>query len=111
MLSRMIKIIILLAMVLAIAWGGLCVHSNFFAEPDTEMPKMPDAKEAAYGVHIENTGNLLLTNDYEVHGDEVGSRVFILHSFWEISGSDFKYRQRMLVLDEGVFGKITIRRR
>ena len=111
MLSRMIKITILLVMLLAIAWGCLCVYSNFIAEPDTGMPKMPDAKEAAYGVHIENTGNLLLTNDYEVHGDEVGSRVFILHSFWEISGNDFKYRQRMLILEEGIWGKITVRRR
>ena len=111
MLSRMIKITILLVMLLAIAWGCLCVYSNFIAEPDTGMPKMPDAKEAAYGVHIENTGRLLLTNEYEVHGNEVNKRVFVLHSYWGISGNDFKYRQHMLILNEEVFGKITVRRR
>lgn len=111
MLSTMIKVIILIAMVLAIAWGGLCVYSNFIAEPDTGLPEMPDAKEAAYGVHIENTGTLALTNDYEVHGDEVGNRVFILHGFWEISGGNFKHRQRTLIFEEKIVGKITIRRR
>ncbi len=111
MLSAVIKIIILVTMVLTIAWGGLCVYSNFIAEPDTGLPKMPEAEEAAYGVHIENTGNLILTNDYEVHGDKVGNRVFILNHYWEISGNNFKYRQHVLILEEKVFGKITIRRR
>jgi len=46
-----------------------------------------------------------------VHGEEVGNRVFVLHSFWEVSGGDFKYRSTPLVLDEKVFGKITIKRR
>jgi len=75
------------------------------------MPKMPDVEKAEYGVHIENTGNLLLTNDYEVHGTEIGSRVFVLHSFWEVSGNSFKYRPGGIVLEEKVFGKITVRRR
>ena len=111
MLSTMIKLIVLVVMVLAIAWGGVCAYSNFFAEPDTGMPKMPEVEDARFGVHIENTGNLLLTNTYEVHGEEVGNRVFVLHSFWEVSGGDFKYRSTPLVLDEKIFGKITIRRR
>lgn len=111
MLSTMIKLIILGAMILFIAWAGLCVYSNFIAEPDTGMPKMPKVEEAQYGVHIENTGNLLLTNDYEVHGEEVGNRVFIIHSFWEVSGKDFKYRPGDIILEERIFGKITIRRR
>jgi len=106
----MIKLIVLVAMVLFIAWAGVCVYSNFIAKPDTG-PKMPKVEDAQYGVHIENTGNLLLTNEYEVHGDEVGNRVFVLHSFWEVSGGDFKYRPSGIVLSEEVFGKITIRRR
>ncbi len=110
MLSTMIKFIILVGMVLSIAWGGLCVYSNFIAEPDTGLPKMPEAEEAAYAVHLE-TGNLFLTNDYEVHGDEVGNRVFILNHYWEVSGNNFKYRQHVQILDEKVFGEITIRRR
>ena len=111
LITTMIKLIILVVMVLAIAGVAVCAYSNFFAEEDTGMPKMPEAEEAAYGVHIENTGNLILTNDYEVHGDEVGHRVFILNHYWEVSGNDFKYRQHVLILDEKVFGKITVRRR
>lgn len=110
MLSTMIKLVVLGAMILFIAWAGLCVYSNFIDKPDTG-PKMPDVEDAQYGVHIENTGNLLLTNDYEVHGEEVGNRVFVLKSFWEVSGKDFKFRPGGIILSEEVFGKITIRRR
>jgi len=111
MLSTIIKLIILVVMILAIAWGGICAYSNFFAEEDTGMPKMPKAEDARFGVHIENTGNLLLTNDYEVDGEEIGSRVFVLHDFWEVSGNSFKFRPGEIVLSEKIFGKITIRRR
>lgn len=111
MLSLIIKIIILVAMVLFIAWVGVCVYSNFIAEPDTGRYDMPDSNEAVHSVYINNTGNLLLTNDYEQHGQGIGHRVFILHGFWELHGQDFKYQDTDLVLNEAIFGEITIRRR
>ena len=111
MLSTMIKIIILVVMVLFIAWAGLCVYSNWFSEPDTGLPEMPSAEDAAYGVHIENTGNLLLTNDYEIHGEKEGTRTIILHGFWQISGNNFKFVSSDIILNEAIFGEITIRRR
>ena len=62
--------------------------------------------EIIYLVLIKNTGNLLLTNDYEHQGN-----IYILNGFWELAGQKWKYRGYPLVLDEGIFGKIEVKRR
>lgn len=111
MLSGAIKVIILIGLILLIAYGGLCVYSNFIAKPNTGLPDMPKSDEAAYTVTVENTGKLVMTNDYEVIGSVVGKRVFVLHGFWELSGQDFKYKPGDIVIDEAIFGEITLRRR
>lgn len=111
MLSAIIKVMVIGLMIIAIAWGGVCAYSNFIAEPDTGMPKMPSAEDAEFGLHIENTGNLILTNDYEVHGDEADNRVFIVHGYWEARGNSYKFNPNDIILSEKVFGKITVRRR
>ena len=111
-MSKIIKGILFLVLILAIAWGGTCVYSNFFAKPDTGIPNMPESSEAAYSVHIKNTGGLLLTDKYEeMGGNEVGSRVFVLHGYWEVQGKDFKYKSNDIILPEATFGEINIRRR
>ena len=111
MLSGLIKGILLLALLGFLAWVGLTCYSNFIAKPSAGQADIPDQAEASYSVYVENTGTLRLTNDYEMHGSKVGSRVFILHSFWELRGQKFVYKDSELVLDEGIFGEITIKRR
>ena len=110
MLKKSLMVIILVVIIVVIAWIGLSVYSCFVRQ-DTDMPNMPDQDEASYSVYIENTGNLILTDDYEMHGQVIGSRVFILHGFWEISGQKFEYKGTDLILNEGIFGEITIKRR
>ena len=110
MLTKMIKIIILVALVVFIGWIGLSVYSCFNRQ-DIGQTNMPVQDEAAYSVYIENTGNLILTNEYELHGSEVGSRVFILKGFWELSGQEFVYKDIDILLNEAIFGEITIKRR
>ncbi len=111
MLSGAIKVIILLGLIGVIAYGGLCVYSNFIDKPYTGVPDMPKSDEAAYTVTVENTGKLVMTNDYEILGSEVGKRVFVLHGFWEFMGQDFKYKPGDIILDEAIFGEITLKRR
>lgn len=112
MLSRIIKIIIIIALLTALAYVGTCVYSNFISKGGTGGSlKLPDMEKAAYSVYIENTGNLILTDDYEMHGSEVGSRVFILHGFWELRGQKFAFVAGDAVLDEAIFGEITIKKR
>lgn len=100
--------IVLLAV---IGYVGATVWSCAIGGNNPGQPDIPKADEAAYTVYIENTGNLIMTNDYESIGSEVGKRVFILHGFWELVGQDFKYKNSELVLDEGIFGEITVKRR
>jgi len=109
-MSTIIKVVILVVMVLAVAYGGLCVYSNCMG-PSTEQPDMPDPGKAAHSFYIKNTGGLILANDYEVHGNDVGSRIFILHGFWEMRGNKFKFVEGDIILNEGVFGEITAKRR
>lgn len=111
MLSGIIKVIILVAVLAFLAWIGLTCYSNLIAKPSTGQVDMPDQEEASYSVYVKNTGNLLLTDDYELHGSEVGSRIFILHSFWELRGQDFELVEADIILDEAIFGEITIKRR
>jgi len=111
MLSGIIKVIILVAVLVFLAWIGLTCYSNFIAKPSIGQTDIPEKVEASYSVHIKNTGNLILTDDYEVHGSEIGSRVFILHGFWELRGQDFEFIESDIVLDEAIFGEITIKRR
>ncbi len=111
MLSRIIKVIILLVMLAGLAYAGLCVYSCATHQQGAGMPDIPEVAEAAYTLTIENTGKLIMTNDVEVMGSVVGSRVFILHGRWEFMGQDFKYKSEDVVLDEAIFGEITLRRR
>ena len=111
MLGTIIKVIILVVILAVIAYVGLVVWTCNVGPNNPDQPDIPKADEAAYTVYIENTGNLIMTNDYELIGSEVGKRVFILRGFWELTGQEFTYRDSELVLDEGIFGEITVKRR
>lgn len=104
-------IVLVLVLLVVIGWVGLNIWSCTMDKPTTGQPNMPEVKEASHSVYIENTGNLLLTDDYEVHGEEAGSRVFILHGFWEMRGQEFVYKESDIILDESIFGEITVKRR
>ncbi len=101
----------LLVLGVVLVYAGITIWSCIGGSNNPGQPDIPKVEEAAYSVYIENTGNLILTNDYELIGSEVGKRVFILHGFWEMRGQDFAYKDGELVLDEGIFGEITVKRR
>lgn len=111
MFGTIIKVIILVVILGVIAYVGLVVWTCNVGPNNPNQADIPKVDEAAYSVYIENTGNLILTDDYEAIGSEVGKRVFILHGFWEMRGQEFVYKDSELVLDEGIFGKITVKRR
>ena len=112
---RLIKgimwVVLVVVLVGVIGWVGLTVWSCAMDSPTTGQPGVPKVDEASHSVYIKNTGNLLLTNDYEVLGEGIGSRVFTLHGFWEMRGQEFVYKDCDILLDERIFGEITIKRR
>lgn len=103
-MSKFIKIVLIVIFVGVIAYAGTCAYANFFAFDGGGKVKLPKFQDAQYSVTIENTGNVLFTNKYDTYG-----KVYILHGFWELSGKSFAYRDRDLVLDEKIFGTITIK--
>lgn len=109
-MRKIIKVIILVVMIALLAYGGLCVYANCI-KTDSSRLEMPSAEEAPFSFLVENTGTLILTDEYEQFGDTAGSRKYILHSYWELVGMEFKYRENDIVLSEQVFGEITVKRR
>ena len=109
MLGKILTVIIIGGVCIGLGYVGLVVWSCAVGPPG--QLDIPDVDKAAYSVYIENTGNFIFTDDYELIGNEVGKRVFILHGFWEMRGQGFTYQEGDLVLDEGIFGEITLKRR
>jgi hypothetical protein len=105
-MGRILKIVMLVGGILALAYMGSCTYANFFNKPDTSTYKMPEIKTAQYDVYVENTGNLLMTNSYDTYG-----KIIVLHGFWELVGREFKYRKTDLTLDQKIYGTITITKR
>ena len=103
-LLKILLILIILIILAGLFWVGISIYHNFIKSPQGAA-SMPDKEEAAFTVLIENTGNLVLTNEYEKQGT-----AYILQGYWELE-KKWKYRSSELILDEAVFGKITIKRR
>ena len=109
-MSKILIAIILIIVIAVVSYLALSVWRGCQG-PDTGIPDMPDIEKATHSVYIENTSGLILTSDYEVYGSEVGSRIFILHGFYEMRGKGFKFVEGDIILDEGIFGEITVKRR
>jgi len=108
-MGKIILIIIGIIVLAGIAWVGLSVWSATCGGPDTNPHDMPDKAEATHSFSWAS-GGMVLSSDYETHG-EAGSRKFILHGYWELRGQKFKYLSSDIILDEAIFGKITVKRR
>lgn len=112
-MGKIIGIIVLIVVVLGMVFVvGPCVYYGFIEKPGEQgTVDLPDSKKATDSFYIENTGGLILSSDYEQHGDIVGKRLFVLHGFWEMRGNKFKYVDATVALDENIFGKITVSKR
>lgn len=112
MLSTIIKVFILVVIVAVLGFVvGPCIYYGFIHKPDTGRAEMPCKEDATHSFYIENTGGLILSSDFEEQGAGIGSRIFILHGFWEMRGQDFKFIEGDIILDEGIFGEITVKKR
>lgn len=111
-MKMIIRILVIILMIGFIAYFGMCVYSNFFSpEATAGQYDMPSSKEAAYSLLVKNTATVILTDDCEVFGSDIGSRTFYLTGYWELRGSKFEYVDATLSLPEQVFGEIIMKRR
>lgn len=112
MLSKIIKIGLICLILLGILYFGACVYDNFFGKHSPPGAiEMPGANEATYSLTIKNTGGLIFTNKYEQFGEKPGERIYVLHGYWELIGQEFRYNEKDLVMNEKIFGEITLKRR
>lgn len=86
-------------------YGALIIYGNVQALTEKEY-SIPDISQAEYKIIIENTGNLLYSDDVEDNG-----RIIILNGYWDLQGKEFVYHNKMFPLDEDIFGPVTVTRR
>jgi len=112
MFWKIVKVLLVLGVIAFLMLViGPCVYYNYIDKGDTAQVSMPDVEKAPNSFYIENTGGLILSSDYEQHGQTAGSRLFILHGYWEMRGNKFKHNDGTITLDENIFGKITVETR
>lgn len=107
--TRFIKLIVLIAVIVGVAYCGACVYVNFIQDDTPNgfvQYKEPENNEAQYKITVINTGMTVYVNDYVVDG----SKIYI-NDYWELIDDEYIYRDIDLTLDELVFGKIMVKRR
>lgn len=106
------KFAIFLLIVVVLGYVGITVKSCLDNQNTVELgPELPRVESASHSFYIENTGNLILASDFEQHGTTPGKRIFMLSGRWEYVGTAFRYNPNQLVLDEHIFGVITVKPR
>lgn len=104
------KILLWVMIIGVLGYLGACGYANYIAKPEvtTTNPEMPDTKDAAYSLLVVDSGTVILTNKYEMFGDTVKQRTYVLHGYWEQVGNKFLYRKDDIILNEKFMGEIKI---
>jgi len=110
-MRTILRVIMIIAFIAVLSYIGITVYGNFFNSGSDVNVQMPSGSQARYSLVVKNTATVILTNDYEEFGDEVGNRTYLLHGYWELVGSEFRYYDSDIVLSEQIFGEIVLKRR
>lgn len=109
-MARVWKIILVIIGIALTAYFAACVVANLQAFRSEPEVKYPEVSAATHSFTL-STGMTYLSSDYEQLGATPGGRTFILNSYYERSGMEFKFRNRELVLDEKLYGAIEFTKR
>ena len=111
-MRKLLRIILYIAIGIGVLYAGVTCYGNITTKKDAQgLPELPGKAQAAYFVRVTSTGGMLVTNDYDQHGDVVGQRVFVLHGYYEYTKKGYEYRDMDITLKEKIFGQIDIKRR
>ena len=108
MRGTLVKVFLIIMIIGIIVYAGACVYANFI-EPNMskqEVIQAPKVETASYEVIIVNTGTVYLSNQVS----RVGSFVK-MEGYWELVGTKYVSRNRTILLDENIFGKISVNMR
>lgn len=106
MLNGLIKVIIIIILLLGLVYGAITIYScATYNNVDGEI-KMPSERRATHTIYFENTGGMILAKDFtEADG------VITVDGYWEISGTQYVYKDNTIKIDEAIFGTVTIKPR
>jgi hypothetical protein len=100
------KLILILVVVFIVAGIGITIYANVFtfSGPDSTGGNIvPKQQDAIYQVVITNTQKVYFTNLYNLTG-----KVYILHGYYELVGKAYVFRNRDLILDQTIYGPISV---
>jgi len=104
MFRGLIKGIVLIVLLAVIGYIGLVFYSCTIGNPGNVGA--PSADEAAYIITVENTGRIFLTSDYKKI-----DTTYTMNGYWVFEGKKFEFKNKEYLLDETIFGEVTVRRR
>lgn len=112
------SVVLLTALIVLVTLGilfmGLSIWANVAENSDiTGLPRMPAASKAQYTIELRTTGDVLLTNDYDVaeSPNNPDMLLYTLNGFYRVENDKWKYDESDIPLDEYYFGEITPNRR
>jgi len=106
MVTGFFKIFVIIMIVAGVLYAGTCVYGNFLQKSPGDV-EIPSVGKARYELKILNTNNMLYTDEISTHGSSL-----TLNGYWEhAKDNKYVYRDNQLILDQGVYGTIIIRRR
>lgn len=101
-MKKLVYGLIITIIVGIVLYGAITIYGNFhFSNVDTNYS--PDKDKAQYSARIKNTGLTFYSNDAVKDGS-----VLILKGYWELVGDKYKFRDKVLVMDENIFGPIRL---
>ena len=108
MLNALIKVIIIIILLLGLAYGGITIISCAnYGKVDGEI-KMPSERRASHTIYFENTGGMILADDFI---EDQAAGVITVNGYWEISGDRYVYKDNNITIDEAIFGPVTVKPR
>ena len=104
-ITLLLKVLLIFAAVVGIAWMGLSLYANFQEYNFIEIKSEPSVEKAQYEFRIVTTGEVILSQDFDsvVSGDR---QKYILHGYFKVDNDKWKYIKSDLILDENYFGEI-----
>jgi len=104
--SLALKGFLLLILIIGVAYIVTCSYANWWERSDLGFVEYPEVSEAEWEFTVENTGLVVLSNDWDYEGT-----TYILHGLYESNGKEWVYREGDHAFDEDNFGKIKVRKR
>lgn len=104
-MRKIFNIIVGIAFISVLVWFGYVAWRTYNPSPDAITGATPDVKEYLL---IKSTGQRVYSDEIVLLNPdaEVGSRVYELHSYYELVGKKYELRGFSINISEALFGEV-----